>query len=66
MAVRGANQLNKSRQRLQGLSDLEIVMFGGPYLVMERLDAVLFNLRNIDFSRDPRVFSAESFPRNVA
>ena len=66
MAVRGANQLNKSRQRLQGLSDVGIAAPQVPYLVMERLDTVLFNLRNIDLSRGPRVFSVDSVPRNVA
>ena len=66
MFVRGANQLNRSRQRLRGLSKLAIVLLGGPYLVMERLDAVLFSLRSIDFSRGPRALSGDSFPRNVA
>jgi len=66
MPVRGANQLNRSRQRLQELSKLAIVMLGGPYLVMERLDTVLFNLRSSDFSRGPRAFSDDSFLRNVA
>ena len=65
MFVRGANQLNKSKQRLRELSNLAIVFLGGPYLVMERLDTVLFNLRSIDFSRGPRAFS-DNFPRNVA
>jgi hypothetical protein len=33
---------------------------------MERLDTVLLNLRNIDFSRGPRAFNADCFALNVA
>ena len=64
--MRGANQLNRSRQRLQELSKPAIVMSGSPHLVMEKLDTVLFNLRSIDFSRGPKAFAADNFPRKVA
>jgi len=66
MVVRGPNQLNKSRHRLQGPSEPAIYVVGYPHLVIERPDTVLPNLRIIDFSRGPRVFSAGRFPRNVA
>ena len=47
-------------------SGLVVTPVGGPYLVRERLDTVLFNLRNIDFSKGPRAISADRFARNVA
>lgn len=66
MVVRGPNQLNKSKHRLNGSFRPCITLVGSSYLVRERLDIVLFNLRNIDFSRGPRAFSADCFARNVA
>lgn len=67
MDVRGPNQLNKSRHRLQRTkSGIAIALARSPYLVMDRLDAVLVNLRRIDFSRGPKAFIANRFARNVA
>ena len=66
IVVRGPIQLNKSRHRLQELSNLAIALVRSPHLVMERPKTVLFNLRNIDLSRAPKAFSADCFARNVA
>lgn len=65
MVVRGANQLNRSRHRLQEPLNPAIIMLRGPHLVIERPATVLPNLRNIDFSRGPMVLSIP-FPRNIA
>jgi len=66
IVVRGPNQLNKSRHRLQAPSNLAIASVRSTYLVKERTDTVLFNLRNIDFSRSPRAFRAACLARNAA
>jgi hypothetical protein len=64
--VRGPNQLNKSRHRLQEPSNLAITLVGNTHLVRERADAALFNLRNTDFSRSPRAVRADRLARNAA
>ena len=66
IVVRGPSQLHKSRHRLQEPSSLAITLVRSAYLVRERIDTVLFNLRSIDFSRSPRAFRADCFARSAA